>query len=52
MLNNTLKHGQRMYVLGLTYAIGIIKIYGDQALQELEKKLKQEQAVLDEMEKK
>ena len=48
MLNNTLKHGQSMYVLGLTYAIGIIKIYGDKALQELEEKLKQEQAVLDE----
>ena len=52
MVNNTLKHGQTMYVLGLEYAIGIIKIYGDQSLQELEEKLKQEQAVLDEMEKK
>ena len=52
MENATLKHGRVMYLLGLTYAIGIIKIYGDQALQELEKKLKQEQAVLDEMEKK
>ena len=48
----TLKHGRVMYLLGLTYAIGIIKIYGDKALQELEEKLKQEQAVLDEMEKK
>ena len=47
MLNNTLKHGQRMYVLGLTYAIGIIKIYGDKSLQELEEKLKQEQETLD-----
>ena len=53
MLNNTLiKHGQTMYVLGLTYAIGIIKIYGDRALQELEQKLKQEQADLDKMENK
>lgn len=52
MLNNTLKHGQVMYVLGLTYAIGIIKIYGDKSLQELEQKLKQEQAILDKMEKK
>ena len=52
MENATLKHGRVMYLLGLTYAIGIIKIYGDKALQELEEKLKQEQAVLDEMEKK
>lgn len=47
MVNNALKHGQTMYVLGLTYAIGIIKIYGDKSLQELEQKLKQEQEVLD-----
>ena len=52
MLNNTLKHGQSMYVLGLEYAIGIIKIYGDKSLQELEEKLKQEQAILDKMENK
>ena len=51
MLNNTLKHGQTMYVLGLEYAIGIIKIYGDKALQELEEKLKQEQESLDGYEK-
>ena len=51
-VNDTLKHGQAMYVLGLTYAIGIIKLYGDKALQELEQKLKQEQEALDEMEKK
>ena len=47
MENATLKHGRIMYLLGLTYAIGIIKIYGDKALQELEQKLKQEQEVLD-----
>ena len=47
MENATLKHGRVMYLLGLTYAIGIIKIYGDKSLQELEQKLKQEQAVLD-----
>jgi len=52
MLNNALRHGQTMYVLGLTYAIGIIKIYGDKSLQELEEKLKQEQAILDKMENK
>ena len=52
MENVTLKHGRVMYLLGLTYAIGIIKIYGDKALQELEQRLKQEQEVLDKMEKK
>ena len=51
MVNNTLKHGQAMYVLGLEYAIGIIKIYGDKALQELEQKLEKEQAALDRYEK-
>lgn len=52
MENITLKHGQAMYVLALEYAIGIIKIYGDQSLQELEEKLKEEQAILDKMENK
>ena len=52
MEDYTLKHGQSMYILGLKYAIGIIKIYDDQSLQKMEKKLKQEQVVLDKMEKK
>ena len=52
MENATLKHGRIMYLLGLTYAIAIIRIYGDKALQELEQKVEQEQAVLDKMEKK
>ena len=52
MENVTLKHGRIMYILALTYAIGIIKLYGDKSLQELEEKLKQEQAILDKMENK
>lgn len=51
MVNNILKHGQTMYVLGLEYAIEIIKIYGDKALQELKEKLEEEQEVLDGYEK-
>ena len=45
------KHGQAMYILGLQYAIEIVKILGNDALPNLEDKLKQEQAHLDEMEK-
>ena len=47
----TKKHGQAMYTLGLQYAIEIVKILGNDALPKLEDKLKQEQALLEEMEK-
>lgn len=47
----TKKHGQAMYILGLQYAVEVVKILGNDALPKLAGRLKQEQALLDEMEK-
>lgn len=43
---NSLDHGQKMYILGLKYALGMIKLKGNEAIQEIEAKIRIEEEIL------
>lgn len=43
---NSLDHGQKMYILGLKYALGMIKLKGLNSIEDIEAKIKIEEEIL------
>ena len=43
---NSLGHGQKMYILGLKYALGMIKLKGLNSIEDIEAKIKIEEEIL------
>ena len=45
---SNLDHGQKMYILGLKYALGMIRLKGLNSIEDIEAKIKIEEEILKE----